>query len=139
MAPFIDQDSTSSCTGVSSETPLHTTNVERCTDKFLYYSNDDIRIKTLKMDEDSRAIKKEGIANMVPTELRKTRLSFELHPDVIMEKELTELGLYEDLAEDLADLVIEDEDLIKGILELGEMDDLFDDILEIYEPKSVRK
>ena len=136
MAPFIDQDSTSSCADVSSDSPIHATDAGRCTDTFLYYSNDDIRIKTLKMDEDSEAIKKEGITKMVSIEQRKTRLSFELHPDVIMEKEL--LALSDDLPEDLADLVLGNDDSIGELL--GEMD-LLDEMLLLkmmYEPKSGR-
>lgn len=61
---------------------------------------------------------------MVSAEQRKTRLSFELHPDVVMEKEL--LNLSGDLPKDLADLAIGNDFSIEELL--GEMT-LLDDVL----------
>eukprot|EP00581_Thalassiosira_minuscula_P009622 CAMPEP_0183708716 /NCGR_PEP_ID=MMETSP0737-20130205/4937_1 /TAXON_ID=385413 /ORGANISM="Thalassiosira miniscula, Strain CCMP1093" /LENGTH=95 /DNA_ID=CAMNT_0025936631 /DNA_START=1033 /DNA_END=1320 /DNA_ORIENTATION=- len=49
-------------------------------DAFLYYSNDDIRMKTLKLEEVPETVG--AIEIRVP---RKTRISFELHPSVLLE------------------------------------------------------
>ena len=54
-------------------------------DPFLYYSNETIRMKTLKMVEVS-----ESDASQERGE-RKTRLSFELHPSLILEDVMTEI------------------------------------------------
>ena len=52
-------------------------------DAFLYYSNDEIRIKTLKLQEVDTA------TNAKPSrQERKTRISFELDPMLILEDEL---------------------------------------------------
>eukprot|EP00581_Thalassiosira_minuscula_P005281 CAMPEP_0183742410 /NCGR_PEP_ID=MMETSP0737-20130205/64680_1 /TAXON_ID=385413 /ORGANISM="Thalassiosira miniscula, Strain CCMP1093" /LENGTH=117 /DNA_ID=CAMNT_0025977993 /DNA_START=475 /DNA_END=825 /DNA_ORIENTATION=+ len=56
-------------------------------DPFLFYSNDDIRIKTLKLKEVSHKAKLADKANAQ----RKSRISFELHPSLIFEDMLDEL------------------------------------------------
>ena len=61
---------------------------EKSDDAFAYYSNDEIRMKTLKLQEcdiDST------IPAMPSRQERKTRLSFELDPYLILEDELEEL------------------------------------------------
>ena len=131
MAPFINNESLSNVDASNGSTLELTsqTNMDT-TDKFLYYSNDETRIKTLKMNGDPEAIKKEGIANMVSTDQRKTRISFELYPDTILE-DLMELT--EDLDEDLADLNLlgNADSAGKKITELN----LLDELLNLYKPK----
>eukprot|EP00579_Thalassiosira_antarctica_P005221 CAMPEP_0201892820 /NCGR_PEP_ID=MMETSP0902-20130614/37317_1 /ASSEMBLY_ACC=CAM_ASM_000551 /TAXON_ID=420261 /ORGANISM="Thalassiosira antarctica, Strain CCMP982" /LENGTH=101 /DNA_ID=CAMNT_0048424413 /DNA_START=53 /DNA_END=358 /DNA_ORIENTATION=+ len=54
-------------------------------DPFLYYSNETIRMKTLKMVEVSESDASQERGD------RKTRLSFELHPSLILEDVMTEI------------------------------------------------
>ena len=131
MAPFIDNESLSSHADASNgSTPELTSHSNSDpTDMFLYYSCNETRIKTLKMNDDPEATKKEGIANMVSTEQRKTRISFELHPDVIME-DLLELS--EGLEEDFTDLIMGNDDSFGEML--AEMA-LLDEMLNACEPK----
>ena len=51
--------------------------VSKSDDPFLFYSNDDVRMSALKLKEVSETER--------PTE-RKTRISFELHPDLVLEE-----------------------------------------------------
>ena len=67
----------------------------RYDDAFLYYSNDDVRIKTLKMAEDPTPEQvsepqQRSISTSSASE-RKTMISFELHPSLIMEDVLADL------------------------------------------------
>ena len=54
-------------------------------DPFLYYSSETIRMKTLKMVEVSESDASQERGD------RKTRLSFELHPSLILEDVMTEI------------------------------------------------
>ena len=73
----ISQDSASH--SVSSAT-------KKSEDAFLYYSNDEIRIKTLKLEEvDVTSVNEEM------SQQRKTRISFELDPMLILGDELEEM------------------------------------------------
>mmetsp|Transcript_28464 Transcript_28464/g.60298 ORF Transcript_28464/g.60298 Transcript_28464/m.60298 type:complete len:159 (-) Transcript_28464:221-697(-) len=56
-------------------------------DAFLYYSDDRNRMKALKL-EDDEAASTERVSNQCE---RKTRLSFELHPSLILDDMLDEL------------------------------------------------
>ncbi|KAL7525462.1 hypothetical protein ACHAWF_001373 [Thalassiosira exigua] len=92
-------------------------------DPFLYYSDDDVRMKTLKMVD--------GRIEPEPTSgprQRKTRLSFELHPSLILEDVIDELDSGDDFldiddrlfeADDRADSDASDTlDLLKQLLDL---------------------
>mmetsp|Transcript_27813 Transcript_27813/g.47279 ORF Transcript_27813/g.47279 Transcript_27813/m.47279 type:complete len:148 (-) Transcript_27813:58-501(-) len=54
-------------------------------DPFLYYSNDDVRMKTLRLEEVSDS------STRTENATRKTRLSFEVHPSMIFDDMLDEL------------------------------------------------
>mmetsp|Transcript_23240 Transcript_23240/g.39733 ORF Transcript_23240/g.39733 Transcript_23240/m.39733 type:complete len:151 (-) Transcript_23240:60-512(-) len=58
-------------------------------DPFLYYSNDVIRMKALKLEEISDT---EAVDNTKTS--RKSRISFELHPSVLFEDMMEELYRY---------------------------------------------
>mmetsp|Transcript_8061 Transcript_8061/g.17474 ORF Transcript_8061/g.17474 Transcript_8061/m.17474 type:complete len:113 (-) Transcript_8061:89-427(-) len=58
-------------------------------DPFLYYSNDEVRMKTLKLETISEA----EVADSTTTS-RRTRISFELHPSVMFGDMMN--GLYMD-------------------------------------------
>ena len=58
-------------------------------DAFLRYSNDEVRMQTLMMSTATRRDTQQTEAQVVD---RKTRISFELHPSLIMEDMLRELG-----------------------------------------------
>lgn len=62
--------------------PIHA-DLCKSDDPFLYYSNDDIRLKALKFEDvsETNCSTKTGDERAS----RKTRISFELHPDVIFE------------------------------------------------------
>lgn len=66
--------------------------IHKSDDPFLYYSNDEIRLKTLKYCRD--VSEDEVVERKRP--VRKTRISFELHSDLVME------DLLEDLYDDEA-------------------------------------
>eukprot|EP00584_Thalassiosira_punctigera_P000714 CAMPEP_0172530010 /NCGR_PEP_ID=MMETSP1067-20121228/3900_1 /TAXON_ID=265564 ORGANISM="Thalassiosira punctigera, Strain Tpunct2005C2" /NCGR_SAMPLE_ID=MMETSP1067 /ASSEMBLY_ACC=CAM_ASM_000444 /LENGTH=149 /DNA_ID=CAMNT_0013314153 /DNA_START=99 /DNA_END=548 /DNA_ORIENTATION=+ len=65
-------------------------------DAFLYYSDDQIRMKALKLEENQAASTERG-SNQFE---RKTRLSFELHPSLILGDMMDEL-LNEDESNDI--------------------------------------
>ncbi|KAL7527612.1 hypothetical protein ACHAWF_002247 [Thalassiosira exigua] len=60
-------------------------------DPFLYYSDDDVRMKALKFEEDCAQNSSEEQKNVRPIE-RKTRISFELDLLLIMEDLLDEMN-----------------------------------------------
>lgn len=74
--------SSSKSTSPQESAPSQTGNATK--DAFLYYSNDAVRMKTLKMEEVSEEEK--GVAVE-----RKQRLSFELHPSLVLEDLISEL------------------------------------------------
>mmetsp|Transcript_26870 Transcript_26870/g.45798 ORF Transcript_26870/g.45798 Transcript_26870/m.45798 type:complete len:158 (+) Transcript_26870:377-850(+) len=65
--------------------PHHVESLCKSEDPFLYYSNDDVRIKTLKMEEVSDTLTRTDNAT------RKTRISFEVHPSMIFNDMFDEL------------------------------------------------
>ena len=66
-------------------------NPERDNDAFSYYSNDQVRIRTLKLwGKNSNNNQEEPHQEEVVE--RKTRISFELHPSLILEDLLDELA-----------------------------------------------
>ncbi|KAL7549223.1 hypothetical protein ACHAWF_012495 [Thalassiosira exigua] len=79
-------------------------------DPFLYYSDDHVRMKTLKLEDDRVTDGKGEKENAKPIE-RKTRISFELHPSLIMEDMLEEL---EGCNDDYDELMALDCELSKG-------------------------
>ena len=66
-------------------------NPERDNDAFSYYSNDQVRIRTLKLWGKSSNNNQEEPHQEEVAE-RKTRISFELHPSLILEDLLDELA-----------------------------------------------
>eukprot|EP00584_Thalassiosira_punctigera_P009209 CAMPEP_0172534186 /NCGR_PEP_ID=MMETSP1067-20121228/6642_1 /TAXON_ID=265564 ORGANISM="Thalassiosira punctigera, Strain Tpunct2005C2" /NCGR_SAMPLE_ID=MMETSP1067 /ASSEMBLY_ACC=CAM_ASM_000444 /LENGTH=146 /DNA_ID=CAMNT_0013318949 /DNA_START=113 /DNA_END=553 /DNA_ORIENTATION=+ len=88
MAPFQEEkfsDYDSSCAGANApEKSLQDVCQEgkKYDDAFLYYSNDDVRIKTLKMIEVSEMESRQAARG---GQERKTRISFELHDSLILE------------------------------------------------------
>ena len=89
-------------------------------DAFLYYSNDEIRIKTLKLKEVDITS-----ANENTSQQRKTRISFELDPMLILGDELEEM--FND----------EDEDVFSDIdfshLKTGSKDSNMDLLAELHQ------
>ena len=71
-------------------------------DPFLYYSNDTIRMKTLKLEQvtnkDHDVVSSRDQQHPVK---RKTRHSFELHPSLLLDDLLTDLDLNDDDDEDM--------------------------------------
>ena len=83
-------------------------------DAFLLYSNDDVRMRTLSggmvgADQESTSTETEGEGG---TRKRKTRISFELHPSVLIEDLLLRddfsLSDFEDINEDAVETMAED-------------------------------
>ena len=67
-------------------------NPERDNDAFSYYSNDQVRIRTLKLWGRSSINNQEEPQQQQQRQERKTRISFELHPSLILEDILNEAG-----------------------------------------------
>ena len=71
-------------------------------DPFLYYSNDTIRMKTLKLEQvtnkDHDVVSRQDQQHPVK---RKTRHSFELHPSLLLDDLLTDLDSNDDDDEDM--------------------------------------
>ena len=61
-------------------------------DAFAYYSNDQVRIQTLKLWGRSSNNNQEEPQSQQQHQERKTRISFELHPSLILEDILNEAG-----------------------------------------------
>eukprot|EP00584_Thalassiosira_punctigera_P009288 CAMPEP_0172536924 /NCGR_PEP_ID=MMETSP1067-20121228/8636_1 /TAXON_ID=265564 ORGANISM="Thalassiosira punctigera, Strain Tpunct2005C2" /NCGR_SAMPLE_ID=MMETSP1067 /ASSEMBLY_ACC=CAM_ASM_000444 /LENGTH=145 /DNA_ID=CAMNT_0013322111 /DNA_START=98 /DNA_END=535 /DNA_ORIENTATION=+ len=58
-------------------------------DAFLYYSNDEVRMKTLRLSDEASIAASANAESSRPE--RRTRLSFELHPSLILDDMMDEL------------------------------------------------
>lgn len=136
MPPFHEEESNDYATdsGSSDNDTTYTASqdtkikncIEKSNDPFLYYSNDEIRIKTLKMNEDPLSIELQGLAKMATNQTkRKTRISFEMHPDAVM-------GL-EDMLDVIGDITEDDIDFDLGLDDSITETDLFRELLQLYE------
>lgn len=76
-------------------------------DAFLFYSNDDVRIRTLS----DGIVGAEHRSTPTHVSTRKTRISFELHPSVFMEDLLLSDESFSDNEEELAKAMNEDPSL----------------------------
>ena len=90
------EDACSSSTPAATETKRLDTNMSKSDDAFLYYSNDEIRIKALKLQQVPETVRSSDIKQ------RKTRLSYELDALTAMEDMLDEDV---DDADDMLDLL----------------------------------
>ena len=94
----------------------HLTCTTASDDAFLKYSSDEVRMKTLKMSEGTSSctkssLEKQAIATPKQQRERKTRISFELHPSLIMEDMIFE----DDLDNDVDGEDINLEDLLQDV------------------------
>ena len=90
-------------------------NPERDNDAFSYYSNDQVRIRTLKLWGKSSNNNQEEPHQEELAE-RKTRISFELHPSLILEDLLDELAEEEKLFVDGDEIDMDMLDLLQDNL-----------------------
>ena len=86
-------------------------NPERDNDAFSYYSNDQVRIRTLKLWGKSSNNNQEEQHQEELVE-RKTRISFELHPSLILEDPLDELAEEGELFVDGDEIIDIDMDML---------------------------
>ena len=77
-----------------SEESSQDANKDKCNDAFLYYSNDKVRMNTLKLKDTGTTVASARVESN--RHERKTRLSFELDPLLIMEDLMDELLLDKD-------------------------------------------
>ncbi len=91
LVKTVPQEDASSSRCYRQEAPAEDADTLRTTDPFLYYSNDAVRLRTLKYttpvsDEELRQLLHATIAST-----RKSRISFEMHPTAVLEDELMAL------------------------------------------------
>eukprot|EP01083_Nonionella_stella_P073269 197981_1 len=86
-------------------------NPERDNDAFSYYSSDQVRIQTLMLST-GRVTNRQEQQQQQQHQERKTRISFELHPSLILEDLLDELAEEEKLFVDGDEIIDIDMDML---------------------------
>lgn len=95
MAPFQKESSSSSLDVLPESTVDEATTSEgrKPHDAFLHYSNDSVRMRALKMqDANVERAAADCLQSKPRNQERKTRLSFELHPSLILDDLLDEMS-----------------------------------------------
>ena len=112
------QDAHSFVVPTATETKPHHTEVSKSDDAFLYYSNDEIRLKAMKLQKVPETVRTSDIKE------RKTRLSYEVDPLLAMEDMLDDI-FDEDEEFDMSDLIVDfpskdssKADLLKQLLDI---------------------